>query len=214
MVTKAYVINLDDRKDRWDHIQKEFENIKSVELVRFPALKGEPGIIYCAKSHHKLLEQVFEDPEVENVLVLEDDVKLLRPETFDEEWSKIKERLDNNTDDWDVFNGGVLYLYPPMYLIDDEPLLYLTTMGAGGHFMYYSRRAFEKFPKIIADISLELWNGFDVYVTNHCKMVSTFPFLATQIISRSDIDHKIVNRSEPLVSPFKTILLRCLNTGR
>lgn len=198
MVTKAYVINLDDRKDRWDHIQKEFENIKSVELVRFPALKGKPGMIYCAKSHHKLLEQAFEDPKVENVLVLEDDVKLLRPETFDEEWSKIKERLDNNTEDWDVFNGGVLYLYPPMYLIDDEPLLYLTTMGAATHFMYYSRRAFEKLPAIIADINLKLWNGFDVYIPNHCRMVSTFPFLATQIVGHSDIDNKVVNRSEPL----------------
>lgn len=198
MTTKAYVINLDDRKDRWEHIQKEFENIKSVELVRFSALKGKPGIIYCAKSHYEVLKQAFKDPETENVLVFEDDVKLLNPENFDEEWTKIKKRLDNNTEDWDVFNGGVLYLYAPMYILDDNPLLYLTTMGAGGHFMYYSRRAFEKFPDIMNSISLELWNGFDVYVPNHCKMVSTFPFLATQIVSQSDIDDKIVNRSEPL----------------
>ena len=192
MVTKAYVINLDERKDRWEHMQKEFENVKSIELVRFSALKGEPGIIYCAKSHYKLVEQVFQDPEVENVLVFEDDVKLLRPESFNEEWTQIRKRLDQNTEDWDVFNGGVLYLHTPMYLIDNDPLLYLTTIGAGGHFMYYSLRAFNKFPKILADISLELRNGFDVYVPNHCKMVSTFPFLATQIVSHSDIDKKTV----------------------
>jgi len=98
---KAYVINLDNRPEKWERIQNDFKHT-SIDLERFSAIKHENGHIGCGNSF-KALVQKAKDENMDSILILEDDCKPLK--NFEKRWLATKEWLDNNQDKWNVFNG-------------------------------------------------------------------------------------------------------------
>ena len=52
-IDKIFYINLDERKDRKEQIEKEFEKfeIPLEKVERFEAIKHQYGMIGCSKSH-------------------------------------------------------------------------------------------------------------------------------------------------------------------
>ena len=67
-------INLEHRKDRDIHIRNELRKLCPVESIhRIDAIKVNPGILGCVKSHIKTLEFALTRPEWETILVVEDD---------------------------------------------------------------------------------------------------------------------------------------------
>ncbi|MCA9747500.1 MAG: glycosyltransferase family 25 protein [Romboutsia sp.] len=102
---QAYVINLAERKDRWENIQKSFPE-KDIKLERFSALKGRLGPIYCALSHIEILKKAKEQ-KLPFVIVFEDDN--LPTETFSRDFPKIVRWLTENKDSWHIFNGNPTY---------------------------------------------------------------------------------------------------------
>jgi GR25 family glycosyltransferase involved in LPS biosynthesis len=101
-LSKGYVINLDDRTDRWESTQEYFNN-SSIELERISAIKNENGHLGCGLSIQKII-QMAKDQNMNTVLILEDDNKPC--ENFDMRWQTVKKWLDENMDVWDVFNGS------------------------------------------------------------------------------------------------------------
>ena len=89
-ISKCFFINLDRRKDRLEHIEKNLP----FDATRFPAVDSKKiklqGEIYklfgefaykftkaeiaCSLSHYKLWKQLSQDKESDNYLILEDDV--------------------------------------------------------------------------------------------------------------------------------------------
>jgi GR25 family glycosyltransferase involved in LPS biosynthesis len=67
----VFVINLEDRKDRWAEIQESFRNWP-VQLERIDAVRASPGWKGCFESHKKVV-QLAKDKGYPWVLVLEDD---------------------------------------------------------------------------------------------------------------------------------------------
>jgi len=73
-------INLEERVDRLEHVEKELEKIKVVG-ERFNAKKTPNGAVGCTLSHIKCLE-IAKERNYPYVFICEDDITFLDPETF------------------------------------------------------------------------------------------------------------------------------------
>ena len=102
---EAYVINLDERRDRWEQIQNSFAG-SSIKLNRISAVKHNNGHIGCGLSFMKIIK-LAKEKNLKTVLIFEDDNKPL--DNFDDRWNIIKNWLDNNLDKWEIFNGGARF---------------------------------------------------------------------------------------------------------
>ena len=79
---KGFYINLDHRTDRKQHIEHQLEQIRmNHNITRFNAIKNANGRIGCSLSHLKCL-QMAKEAKLECVMILEDDILCLLPETF------------------------------------------------------------------------------------------------------------------------------------
>lgn len=92
-MNSAFVINLDNRTDRWEKIQESFKDT-NIKLIRWSAVNGKNltddeisrvstffcnnfcsnGMIGCYLSHYKLWNYIVEN-NLDNVLIFEDDAK-------------------------------------------------------------------------------------------------------------------------------------------
>ena len=102
-ISKAFFINLDRRKDRLEHIEKNLpfsaerfsavdaRNAELSEEVKklFPKTwqKRTKAEICCAISHYRLWKKLVEDKFSDNFLILEDDVVF--NERFVDFWNKV-----------------------------------------------------------------------------------------------------------------------------
>jgi len=73
---KIYCINLDERTDRWEEAQKEFEKLNIEGVERFSAIKNRKGAIGCRESHLSIIKQAKE-LGLKNVLIFEDDLLVI-----------------------------------------------------------------------------------------------------------------------------------------
>ena len=118
---KTFIINLDERTDRWKAITNNPE-LKDFEYTRFSAINGKKlkptpqlqqifdnndynmrqGMVGCAMSHIKLYVDLLQDPEVDVYCILEDDI------TFVQDFKKKLISCANmlNTTGWDMFYLG------------------------------------------------------------------------------------------------------------
>lgn len=108
----AYVINLEKDKERWNTIQKDFENT-NINLIRFNAIDGNTvpreelttlckslctrGMIGCFASHKELWKKTIEE-NLPYMLVFEDDAYPLVPNIYEE----ITNCLQNLPVDYDL----------------------------------------------------------------------------------------------------------------
>jgi GR25 family glycosyltransferase involved in LPS biosynthesis len=104
-MSTAYVINLDERVDRWQIIQQDWKGV--FPLVRVPAIRESPGWKGCALSHIKVVEEARARGEI-FVLVWEDDCmpRNRHPRAILELWNEIMYKLSLHGDKWDVVLGA------------------------------------------------------------------------------------------------------------
>lgn len=98
---KIYCINLDERVDRWERAQKEFEKIGLKNVERFSAIKDSDGRRGCLNSHLSIIQNAKEN-NLKNVLIFEDDVFFI-----DENIHHIENCLDQlENQNWTLFYFG------------------------------------------------------------------------------------------------------------
>jgi len=201
-IISAYVINLDERTDRWNALERSFKNIKSVQLVRFSALKGQPGWHYCGFSHQQILREHQNDNT--NILVFEDDCLLRDPENFDSRWTKIKNWLDDNDDRWDIFLGGTSHVSGSIKIVNDDLNIVETMTGYCAHFIYYNKKYIKQIlkwkPK--KELKFDLFRVADPRV----KILTSVPFLAGQSITFSNLENKVIDLTQNFIISEKMIL--------
>jgi len=95
-------INLESRKDRLEHVQKELQRI-GVVGIRFNAIKTASGAIGCSLSHIKCLE-IAKENNYPQVFICEDDITFLNPGLFVENLSHFVQ--SDMSDLWDVIIVG------------------------------------------------------------------------------------------------------------
>ena len=97
LINKTYYINLDHRKDRKEHLTKEFQRIGFDNFERFPAVHCNFGALGCGLSHLSILKKFLEDPEIEIGMIIEDDAQfLVDREKIDEYIKNFKEDPDSD----------------------------------------------------------------------------------------------------------------------
>lgn len=103
-IINGYVINLKERTDRKEMIQNEFKDTH-INLKIFEAIRASPGWIGCLKSALSLV-QYAKDNNMDYILLIEDDCKILNKSEFNKNFPKILNYLTDNMNSWKTFNGG------------------------------------------------------------------------------------------------------------
>jgi len=80
-IKHIFYINLETRKDRKLHVEKQLENIGFKNPQRFNAIKLQNGALGCSMSHLKCLE-IAKKKELEHIMIVEDDITFLKPDLF------------------------------------------------------------------------------------------------------------------------------------
>lgn len=173
----CFCINLDDRKDKWEDTQAAFKDT-GIVMKRFPAIRHSEGWRGCGASHVAIMREALRQGH-HWVLVIEDDC--MPSADFAERWPAVKKELWENRGTWDIFLAGPTYLQGPVKPLGKN----LIEIGSGftTHFYVLNAHAYER---AIA------WNPdrhgpIDVYYSDQFRIVSSYPILATQRPSVSDI---------------------------
>jgi len=107
---KIYIINLDERTDRWEKcldIFKEYE-LDSYERVsgekileeKFPYLDQKSrSQLGCALSFYKIIKNAY-DNQFENILIFEDDFYFIHSK--EKTYQILKNSIENLPENWDV----------------------------------------------------------------------------------------------------------------
>jgi len=189
--TVANVINLADRTDRWEAVQKAWEG-QPLKLIRSEAIKINPpeypDAYFCVfLKHRQLLTQAKERGE-KHILIMEDDA--VPRKNFARHWRVIKEYLDAR-DDWELFNGGMLMIrdcVDKIIRIDhtdkkDPTMVLGVWRGAMAHFLYMKvDPCLEKMAEWEADGK----PMFDGWYSHKLKTFASIPYLAHQSDGYSD----------------------------
>ncbi len=117
-------INLDRRRERWQHMQRKFDQHGIHSVRRFPALDGDslklpanwvhtPGAYGCLLSHLQVIREARR-LGVPSVLIFEDDV------VFDDHLEKkFSIYIDQLPPDWDMLFFGALHKDEPVKISDN-----------------------------------------------------------------------------------------------
>jgi len=178
-VPPTFVINLDDRTDRYEHIRGEFSDwISPVERVS--AVRMTPGWQGCTASHLKCI-QLAKERNYPWVLIVEDDCKLM--EGSKQAFVDLLPFLWLNRDRWDMFNGGTTFVENSQIIDRDRNLS--QTKGLQTHFYLIHKKAYDI---VIKGLSGEP-QKIDIYYKYNLRMWVQIPFIARQLPGMSDIEN-------------------------
>lgn len=96
-IKHIFYINLEHRIDRKLHVEKELSKVGLTNFTRFNAIKMQNGALGCSMSHLKCI-QLAKENNWPHVLIVEDDIEFLDPNTFINQANK----FFNSVDKWDV----------------------------------------------------------------------------------------------------------------
>jgi len=190
---EMYCVNLDERTDRWEHAQKEFEKAGIKDRVqRFSAIHDNDGRIGIIKSNLGIVK-LAKKKGLKNVLVFEDDVEFI----VDNPQEVLAESLSQIGNlDWTLFYLGA---NTHNKLIKIKPNLILLKNSFAVHSMAYNEKSYDTFIKRYEGVNriANMNDILDVYLAQHfqekyiCLMVN--PMMTTQMNSYSDIEKRVVN---------------------
>jgi glycosyl transferase family 25 len=197
----VFVINLDERKDRWLAIQKMCRQC-GINIERVSAVKRKPGWHGCGLSHVKCAT-LAKERNLPWVVVLEDDCMFSI-----EQWTHFKSLLPflwKNRDKWNYFNGGPTFIHN-IELFDKEHKL-VRGNSQCAHFIFYTKDVYDKIMEWKPE-GAENENACDLWFSRAFKPVSSYPTIAVQTPSFSDLNNKeedyttYLNQAETTIHDF------------
>ena len=200
-IQHAFYINLEHRTDRREQIEQELL-IMGINSQRFNAIHTTNGSIGCTMSHLRLLEKAILE-NYSHILILEDDIQFLEPETFKINFNKFLKLHENN---WDViiFSGNNV----PPYIPIDETCVRVTrcqtTTGylVNGHYLQKLRNNIkEGLEKLIKNPQMHYYFAIDKYWFYLQQLDNWYLIIPMTVVQRedySDIEKKNVNYIEQM----------------
>ena len=178
-----HCIHLAHRTDRMEHLERLRTRYPSLQIEIVDGIHSTSGIEGCIRSH----KAVIADAKAQGlpyVIVLEDDCDFLLPEP--QLLSGLRTAIEYLADHptVDIVNGcGNLPVLSATVVDSLRELTFLTSPDIRTtHCILYSRRAYDRLLAFPEDVAIDVQ-------TNRLSMVFTYPYLATQIPSYSDIEH-------------------------
>ena len=177
----VYVINLEERKDRLEHIKKKFSEYNIIVVDAIKHIEGYKG---CFLSHKKCI-QIAKEKKLKYIIVIEDDCLPL--DNFSTRLENIISFLESYNN-WDLLIGGGFHICPfhiqGKIEISTENL-YKINGGYCTHLVIYNHTSYEYF--LDQDISRPIDHTWQ----NNLQCLVPVPFIATQIDDFSDISNNI-----------------------
>ena len=212
---KAFVINLDERTDRWNTFQ---ENFKDITLERVSAINNTVGWKGCGLSHVKVVKAAKEKG-LPFVLIMEDDC--VPSEFFKNNIDIFQKWLEQNMDKWDVattgnsyygFHGNEENSITPICALSNLKLYTTKILSLQCYFINSSAYdSFISWGKNL-DSSPNAWNPIDFWPNKqHMKTISCTPFLTRQLNDFSNIENTVrnydtqYNTSEKLIATIPNL---------
>jgi len=189
---KAFVINLTERKDRMEQF---LQNNFPFPVMRFNAIKDDPGWDGCSKSHLSILRKQKEYP----FIIFEDDVILLQS------WDIVEKAMSQLPEDWDaLWLSATLMILQSRY---SENLFSLKEGLCASAIIYNSKRIIDYIignyeiwiPHNDQRKSIDVFYAYDVQQKFNCYIVA--PLIITQRPGYSDIEKRDINY-EQIVNLF------------
>ena len=207
-------INLSNRVDRKEHVEKELAKI-GIQFERFNAIKLPNGAIGCSMSHLKCL-QTAKEMGWSHVFICEDDIQFLDSELFKKQLDTF---LKNHTDDWDVLLVAGNNM-PPYIPIDDTCVKVKQCQTTTGYIVkqhYYDT--------LIDNIKLGIQNlmrephkhtlyAIDKYwffLQQQHRWFLIIPLTVVQRTDYSDIEKRMVNYKRIMTDLDKQQLIQRMN---
>ncbi len=205
---EAYVLNLDSRPERWRAIQKEFKG-SPMKLHRVSAIPNANGAYGNFQSFLKLF-RLAKQRGLDSILILEDDC--LPRKDWIRRWPEIQKWLDAHPEEWDIYSGGawggnstvqglseLFGLGPdPIATVGSNTLFKYPFLTLGAHWLYVPKRSYMRMLDTFSNLSvlptLDKRLGMDLLNGIFFRTVSSYPFIAYQRSSFSNIDKEIVSK--------------------
>lgn len=190
---EIYCINLDERTDRWEHAQKQFEKAGILDKVqRFSAIKDIDGRVGVIKSNLEIVK-IAKQKKLKNVLVFEDDVEFI----VDNPQKILQDSINQIVNiKWHLFYLGA---NTHQKLAKFKPNLILLRNAYAVHSMAYSDLIYDIFIRRYEGIKMikNFDDILDVFLANKIQekfiCLMTAPMMTTQMNSYSDIEKRVVN---------------------
>ena len=199
-----YVINLKKRIDRIEQIKTEFNNYNlNIIEAEEDVIAGWKG---CFKSHLKCIN-LAKEKHLNYIIVIEDDCK--KTINFDIDLIRILNWLEENTDKWNIFLGGVtsIWDYNTSIKISDDLDLIEIKSGKTFHFVIYNSNSYNFFLNQNITIPIDkCWH-------NRLVGMTPIPFIAIQNEGYSDIENKQVSYNSRFSCVEKNFVLMLKNNN-
>jgi hypothetical protein len=194
MFSNCFYINLDERKDRREHVEMQL-NWMGITGERFSAVKTKFGAIGCTMSHIKCLEMAKER-DYDMVFICEDDIQFISKDTLQNSVNKFMETVK----EWDVciIGGNNGRPFKPVNEICVQVQNCQTTTGYVVKKHYYDvllKNFRESVQNLIRSQNIRL-HALDIYwkqLQGRDKWFLLIPIMAYQKEGYSDIEKKNVD---------------------
>jgi len=214
-IKHAFYINLSSRPDRKQHVEEQMQRL-GIPIERFNAIKLPNGALGCSMSHLKCLEMAKKEGWP-HLLIVEDDIKFLKPELFKRQLSKFLSTHGT----WDVILVGGNNV-PPYQVIDDTCVKVgscQTTTGylVNGHYFDTLIANYrEGIKKLIENPSQHILYAIDKFWFQLQKRDNWFlitPLSVTQREDYSDIEKRATNYAAAMLDIDKTAYVSTFKKG-
>ena len=202
-IDKFYYINLEHRKDRKVHIERELRKIdpEMKKIQRINAVKDKHGGLGCTKSHIKTLEDAISN-NYETIIIFEDDFTFspgIKHKVFD----KMVDKIFSLDPDFKICS--LTAFYGESYTKVTNNISKVLSIGSTAGYMV-SSKAYTELLRIYHK-SIDMFNKGHVYPSwaidglwnemagEHNKFYIFTPYLGYQKENYSDIDKCVTKRN-------------------
>lgn len=200
-IKNVYYINLDNRIDRKNHVEKQLTRL-GWNGTRFPAIKHPNGALGCSLSHLELLKYAKQQ-KLDHILIIEDDIVFKKQDIF---ISSFNNFLQSNID-YDVVIiagnniGGHTYINDYCVKVTNCQ----TTTAYLVKEKYYDTliNNFENGVRLLKKTNMSKYYTIDQYWKLLQKKDRWFlitPLTVSQLDSYSNIEKKIVNYDRAMLT--------------
>ena len=200
-IEHAFYINLENRPDRKEHVEKQLQNI-GIEATRFNAIKLSNGAVGCSMSHLKCLE-IAKQNNWDHVMIVEDDILFLNPNVFKNQLNKFLKN-HKNFDVLLIAGNNV----PPYQKIDDSCVKVYRCQTTTGYIVqshYYDKlisNIKEGIKQLITNPDQHILYAIDKYWFRLQEKDNWFlvtPLTVTQKEGYSDIEKRPTNYTKVMI---------------
>jgi glycosyl transferase family 25 len=209
-IKHAFYINLDSRPDRKQHMEHQLTTI-GIHAERFKAIKLTNGALGCSMSHLNILETAKKN-DWSHVLIMEDDIKFLKPNVFVSQFNKFLKT--NKTFDVVLIAGNNM---PPFTNIDDTCVKVTRCQTTTGYLVqshYFDtlihnyRKGIEKLMKNPADHVLYALDKYWFHIQGKHNWYLIIPLTVVQRADYSDIEKRATDYTKLMTDLHKVEFIK------